>query len=224
VQDFAPYFNVALLGELRRRGLTPQVHTDNLFVDRAGVPPERFDHRAVSRLLSPLFRLTLLRKLRWLAGISQWAGCEETWITCFAWTVARSERAKVRHVEPALQAAYLMRYFLLAAASGLVSRVFWDQLTGHLRGLIDDGNHVRYNPPEVFLRRANHACPGDQAKRPAFHALAEVTRHIAGARFLEARVDAKRVHLTFGRGGKRIECDWKIDDTRDPAPQFTTSP
>jgi hypothetical protein len=211
VQDFAPYFNAALLGELRRRGLTPDVHSDNLFVDRAGVPPERPDHRAVGRVLSPVARLTLMNKLRWLAALSRWAGCEETWVTCFAWTVAPDGSSKPRHVDPETQAAYLERYHLLAAASGLVQRVFWGQLTGHLRGLIDDGQTVRHDPPEVFLRRHNHACPGEEAKRPAFHALAALTRRLVGAQFIRLdRQPGGELRLLLEHGGQSVRCRWNV--------------
>lgn len=179
VSDFAPYFNVALLGALRRRGLTPHVHSDNLFVDRAGLPPEAPDHRAAGRLLSPLFNLTLEKKLRHLAAISRWAGCAETWVTCFAWTLRHGHDPKPRYVDPERQADYLRRYFEIAAATGLVQRVHWGQLSGHLRGLIDDGDTTRRDPPEVFLRRHNHAAPGDEMRRPAFQALAALTRSAA---------------------------------------------
>lgn len=219
VSDFAPYFNAALLGALRDRGLAPQVHSDNLFVDRAAVPPERPDWRALGRPLSPVVRLDLVKKIRWLAALSRWAGCGETWVTCFAWTLGQR---KARHVDPATQAAYLARYYLLAAATGLVQRVFWSQLTSHLRGLIDDGHAQRYDPPEdVFLRRANCALPRDAAKRPAFHALAELTRLVAGAEFRDMCAEDGEITLRFARDNQIRTARWRIDG--EPAtPQWTT--
>ncbi len=210
VTDFAPYFSAALLGALRARGLAPHVHSDNLFVDRAGVPPERPDHRAVGRVLSPLCRLDLTRKIRTLTALSRWAGCEETWITSFAWTMARGAAPKPRYVDERTQADHLARYFLLAAATGLVQRVFWGQLTGHLRGLIDDGHRVRHDPPEVYLRRHNHACPPDSAKREAFHTLAALTRDVAGSEFQEMQIRGDERRVLLRRGDDRVLLRWRV--------------
>ena len=212
VSDYAPYFNAALLGAMRARGVVPHVHSDNLFVDRAAVPPERPDHRAVGRALSPLARLTLPRKLQHLASLSQWAGCEETWVTNFAWTIAPEGSRKPRYVSPERQADLLARYFLLAAASGLVQRVHWCQMLGHLRGLIDDGHTLRYEPPEdVFLRRHNHACPGDEAKRPAFAMLKRVVAAVSGSEFQRAERTSEDVTLHFTRDGAEQRIHWRVD-------------
>ncbi|MBN1476878.1 hypothetical protein JXA47_08995 [Candidatus Sumerlaeota bacterium] len=218
VSDFAPYFSAALLGALRARGLTPHVHSDNLFVDRSGRPPERPDHRAVGRLLSPLTRLTLVRKIRWLAALSRWAGCEETWITSFGWTIAPGESRKPRYVDEAAQAAYLARYCLLAASTGLVQRVFWGQLAHHLRGLIDDGHPVRHDPPEVFLWRRNQTCPSDSAKRPSFDALRELTQRLVGTRILGVDMDRRACHMHLERDGERWALTWDIDSQQMPSP------
>ncbi|MCX6992834.1 MAG: hypothetical protein NT011_06790 [Kiritimatiellaeota bacterium] len=49
VTDFEPLYNAGWLGEMRRTGVLPSVHTDNLFVERA-TEPEAFD--SCSRILA----------------------------------------------------------------------------------------------------------------------------------------------------------------------------
>lgn len=135
VSDFEPLYNAAFLSFIRRLGRAPQVHTDNLFVERV-VEPEAFDHRVLGRAATNLLRLNLVKKARVLEHLGRQRGCEELICTYTMWT---SKRAARRSPWPALkQADYMLRYLVLAATSGALRRIYWGPLICSRDGLIDD--------------------------------------------------------------------------------------
>ncbi len=52
VTDFEPIYNIGLLAFAKRAGMLPEVHTDNLFAERA-TEPEAYDHKILGRRLAP---------------------------------------------------------------------------------------------------------------------------------------------------------------------------
>ncbi len=135
VSDFEPLYNAAFLSFIRRLGRAPDVHTDNLFVERV-VEPEAFDHRVLGRAATNLLRLNLVKKARVLEQLGQQRGCEELICTYTLWT---SKRAARRSPWPSQkQADYMLRYLILAASSGALRRVYWGPLICNRDGLIDD--------------------------------------------------------------------------------------
>ena len=91
------------------------------------------------------------------------------------------------------QLFFLVRYFLLALASGSVSACFWHQLVAPGYGLIDNrGGAVR--------------------KRPAFHGFATLCRLFNGARIeaFERQKGLGHYRLTARKDGVEIIALWRL--------------
>lgn len=207
ITDFEPVYNVGLLTLLRERGRLPDIHTDNLFAERA-LRPERWDHKILGGRLAPLLRFNLVKKARLLARIGIQQGVPRFVSPAAFWTLPRIER-RVPDSEQK-QADYLARYFVLCAASGALEHASWGPLACHREGLIDDGEQ-----PYPALERITHyaAVTGpDYRPRPAFHALAAFNRFIPGTRY-EGRLnrgEGLEVHA-FAGAGRRIHVAWTTE-------------
>lgn len=180
ITDFEPAYNAGWLGELRRGGVAPGVHTDNLFVERA-TEPETFDHKIAGRRLAKLLRFNLVRKAQLLQDIGAWAGVPTLMCTHVTWSLRRIARF-LENVEEK-QADYLARYVCLAAASGALARVYWGPLIGQREGLIDDGTVDYPEIPHVTYYEQAHGIIQNYHLRPAFKTLQTVNRLLAGATF-----------------------------------------
>lgn len=181
VTDFEPLYNVAILAELKRGGMLPAVHTDNLFVERV-TEPEAFDHRIMGRRLGALLRFNLVRKAQVLMDIGRWAGVPETVCAHVSWSLRRIARRLDRVEEK--QADYLARYAGLAAASGALRRLYWGPLIGQREGLIDDGTSEYPDIPHVAYYGHCRGRRDGYRLRPAFFAMKTVGRFLTGAEFL----------------------------------------
>lgn len=208
VTDFEPFHNVAILGEMRRLGILPAAHTDNLFVERA-MEPEAFDHKVMGRSFARLLRFNLVKKARLLNNISAWAGVPATICSQVSWSLRRIAR---QHGDiEGKQADYLARYCCLAAASGALDRVYWGPLIGQREGLIDDGTSQFPEIPHVaFYGTANGLVSGFRI-RPAFLAFQTVNRFIAGAGFKRNRGGSDVEILEFEKNGTPIHAVWTRD-------------
>ncbi len=180
VTDFEPAYNTGWLGELRRAGMAPGVHTDNLFVERA-TEPEAFDHKIAGRRLANLLRFNLVRKAQLLQDIGAWAGVPALMCTHVTWSLRRIARF-LENVEEK-QADYLARYVCLAAASGALARVYWGPLIGQREGLIDDGTSEYPEIPRVTYYEQARGIIENYRLRPAFKTLQTVNRLLSGAKF-----------------------------------------
>ncbi|MFH1970406.1 MAG: hypothetical protein ABIJ53_08835 [Verrucomicrobiota bacterium] len=180
VTDFEPAYNAGWLGELRRAGVLPSVHTDNLFVERA-TEPEAFDHKIAGQRLASLFRFNLVRKAQLLQDIGAWAGVPTLMCAHVTWSLRRIARF-LEDVEEK-QADYLARYACLAAASGALARVYWGPLIGQRAGLIDDGTSEYPEIPHVTYYEQARGKIKDYRRRPAFRTFQTVNRLLAGATF-----------------------------------------
>ncbi|MFA5043951.1 MAG: hypothetical protein WC567_08195 [Kiritimatiellia bacterium] len=180
VTDFEPLYNAGWLGELRRAGMLPSVHTDNLFVERA-TEPEAFDRRIAGRRMAKLLRFNLARKAQLLQDIGAWAGAPTLMCTHVAWSLRRIARF-LEDVEEK-QADYLARYACIAAASGALTRVYWGPLIGQREGLIDDGTSEYPELPHVTYYEQARGKIENYRLRPAFETFKTVNRLLAGAAF-----------------------------------------
>jgi hypothetical protein len=89
-------------------------------------------------------------------------------------------------VTEAAYARYMIRYFLQAICSGMVSRVYWWNLAAHGFGLVDDRDGDDWRP------------------RPAYHALATWNRQMAEATFIrrvESGTGQQEFYFEADRGG-----------------------
>jgi|GEM_PF-94741 len=180
VTDFEPLYNAGWLGEMRRSGLLPSVHTDNLFVERA-TEPEAFDRKIAGKRLAGALRFNLVRKAQMLQDIGAWAGVPTLMCAHVTWSLRRIARV-LEDVEEK-QADYLARYACLAAASGALARVYWGPLIGQREGLIDDGTSEYPELPHVTYYEQARGEIKNYRLRPAFRTFQTVNRLLAGATF-----------------------------------------
>ncbi len=137
ISDFEPLYNMGFLKFMQRLRLVPRIHTDNLFVERV-IQPELYDHRVLGYWAKTRLKLNLIKKARIIAHISQRFGCIKTYCSYNCWTRKRLARWNTDTEQK--HADYLFRYLTLAAASGVLDRVYWGPLICHRDGLIDCGN------------------------------------------------------------------------------------
>ena len=197
--DFEPYAFLPLQSFLPRfpdrppaARPTPSAH---LYVDRRG-PPEATQHgRDLVRKLAylraiaaagpaartafdalPDTRLTLTEANWPLLGTDAWSPVSSPYETL-------GPRAHNPAVSPEAYAAYMVRYLLLAAASGHVRRTYWWRLAAHGFGILDA-------PPARFPHLEDPA-----TARPAYRALLDLLRLTSSATFL--RLDRSPDALTL---------------------------
>lgn len=217
VSDFEPPYNAGFLSVMARHGTLPDIHTDNLFVERA-IEPENYDRKIIGLRLAWLHKLNLVKKARLLGRISQMYGIGKTWSTTAFWTLKRIGRRLVESEQK--QADYLVRYMVLAAASGGLERAYWGPLVSQREGLVDDGTGSAAPHELVTFYGTNYGCLKDYRVRPALDAFACFTRLIPGSRYI-GKLTATRflqVH-EFETAQHRIHVLWTTNtraaDVRD---------
>jgi len=204
VTDFEPQYNAGVLGMLKRRGLLPEVHSNNLFAERS-VEPELADHKIMGAALRDLHGYDLRKKISLIAAISKRIGVVRNWSTCAFWTVPRIERCLS---SPEGQMAdYLVRYYVLCASVGSFERIFWGPLVSYREGLVDDGTEDRSSSDQRDVVAFYGAYPGDSAqwtRRPAFHALRGLVQRLAGFRYHAARCAGNGLEMHEFRQGDQV--------------------
>ncbi len=210
VSDFEPLFNATYLSLLQRLGRVPQVHTDNLFMERV-IEPEAYDHRVFGRLASNRLKLNLIKKARILHLIGRDRGCEQTWCTYTCWTRKRLAR---RAAWPEDKAAdYLLRYLTLAAASGALQRVYWGPLICARDGLIRTHSNNYPSIDQVSFYQRVEGEVEDFTTTPAFYTLKYCLSRFSGARALQSlhAVDGVSIFSFQGANGERFVLCWCRD-------------
>lgn len=178
IQDFEPFYNAAILFGMRRLSRVPDIHTNNLFVERV-IEPEAYDHRVLGKWATNLLKLNLVKKARFLGLLGSRAGCEQTISTCNFWTTKRLSRRTAYPQDKKVD--YLARYLVLAATSGALGRVYWGPLICGRDGLIEDGTA---DYPAVDNSTFYRSVRGDVDNfkvMPAFFALGYVARRLRNA-------------------------------------------
>ncbi len=136
VSDFEPFYSMGFLKAMSWLHSTPTVHTNNLFAERA-VQPEAYDHRALGSWAGKILKLNLVKKARVIASISRELDIKKTYCTYTCWT--RTRLARWNSNPEQAHANYLVRYLVMAAASGALDRVYWGPLICSRDGLIHCG-------------------------------------------------------------------------------------
>ncbi|MFT6287161.1 MAG: hypothetical protein ACJA09_001914 [Alcanivorax sp.] len=212
VSDFEPLYNAAYLSFIQTLGRSPEVHTDNLFVERV-VEPEAFDHRVFGRAATRLLKLNLIKKARVLDVIGKQRGAMELICTYTCWT---SKRLSRRSPWPGQkQADYMLRYLLLAASSGVLRQVYWGPLICNRDGLIDDScpDYPVIDQVSYYYRVRGQR--EDFTLTPGFRTLAYCRSLLAGARIVSThhqvdglsvyklqQTDLKTIHIAWCRDGQ----------------------
>ena len=159
-----------------------------LYVDRRGAPENRqmgFDLESKIHLL------------HWIMKDSNKLdpGHTHLWITEVNWPLRHTGRyaPTLDHcqVDEHEQLLFLVRYYLLVLATGLVAACYWHQLVGPGYGLIDNRD-------------------GTVRKRPAFHGFANLCRLFNGAHIVRfaRQDDLGHYQLTARKDGSEILALW----------------
>ena len=184
VTDFEPQYNAGVMGMLKRRNLLPQIHSNNLFAERA-VEPEDADHKIMGFALRNLHGYDLRKKIALIASIAKRNGIARNWSTCAFWTIPRLHRLTEYSEEQ--MADYLVRYLVLCASVGSFERVLWGPLVSYREGLLDDGTGDRSSSDGrdvVAFYSAYTGKPNNWRVRPAFKALRAIAKQLEGYRFV----------------------------------------
>ena len=209
VTDFEPQYNAGILGILKRRQCLPDIHSNNMFAERA-IQPEAIDRKILGEWLKRFHGYDHIKKLRLVASIARRNGVSRNWSTCAFWTLPRIQRILVSSEEQV--ADYLARYFVLCASEGSFERFYWGPLVSHREGLLDDGTGL---PEDRSIRDVVSYypdLPGESEQwrhRPAFYAFKTTQSMLSGARYLQ-RLSGKRgleVHA-FEKGDQHFHVVW----------------
>ena len=159
VIDFEP---LAMASALTHPGVSEPfaITSSLLYVDRRGAPEnEQMGFDAVGKA----------RLLKAIASASA-AGSERLWVTEVNWPLPagpHSPAGRAVAVDEEAQADYAVRYYLLLLSSGMVERIYWWQLIARGYGLVDRGS------------------AGEVRRRPAFVALATLSRQLSTTTFVQ---------------------------------------
>lgn len=208
IQDFEPLYNISVLKRLKEQDLLPDVHSNNLFVERV-IEPERFDHRIFKFKWTQRFHYNLIKKARLLQKIGQDFGVKQMVSPVAFWAIYRIQR----HLPdgPQKQADYAARYFTLLAASGALVQTNWGALICQREGLIDDGLHDDDYPK---LERVAYYQQADGHRThyrpyPSFAAVKTVAYWLQGARYMGAIATTEHLEIHhFVNHGKQIHIAW----------------
>jgi tRNA A-37 threonylcarbamoyl transferase component Bud32 len=215
ISDFEPPYNIAFLKAMSRTGKTPEVHTNNLFVERV-IEPEAYDHRILGRWLTRFLGFNLIKKARVIDAIGKSFGCEKTYSTYKTWTMSRLARWSDDPEQK--QADYLVRYLVLAATSGGLDRAYWGPLIDGRDGIIDDGAKgypIVDNVAHYPIVRGNYS---NLKPRLAFKALWQVVSRLQGVECLQGVSEDNGVsHFVFtGKNRHESHLCWCRDSYSFP--------
>jgi hypothetical protein len=214
VSDYAPYFVVAILQKLNKLGINFSMVTHNLFVDRAG-QPEEYDKHVAGDLLKNIFKMNLLNKCQSINNIAKIFGSGSPICTFVHWRIDNKMRRR-RAVSEDKYANYLVRYYLLVAASGLLKRVYWGQMANHYKGIIDDKVKSNHYPPSVYLQRENFTGPSQYRIRPAYYSYRFLIRMLKNATFRRVVPTPESTFIyEFEKDNKPFYTAWTIDGMTD---------
>ncbi|MFW5439642.1 MAG: lipopolysaccharide kinase InaA family protein [Methylophilaceae bacterium] len=211
IQDFEPIYNIGILNILQESNLLPDVHTDNLFVERVS-EPERFDHRILKYKWSRLLKYNLIKKARILQKVGQDAGVSQTSSAAAFWAIYRIKRLLVAGEQK--QADYLSRYFTLLAASGALQQANWGAFICNREGLINDGlTDAEYPDLERIAHyQSTDGMLNEFERYPSFYAMQSVVKYLSGAHYQSAIATAQGLEVHhFNHAQTQLHVAWTIN-------------
>ena len=191
VSDFEPLYNVGLLNAMGKLHSVPNIHTNNLFVERV-VEPEAYDHRVAGRTAARWLQLNLVKKARILANISGRNQVPRTYCTYTCWSRKRLSRWSAAPERK--NADYLMRYLVIAAAAGLLDRIYWGPLICQRDGIIDCGDSTYPDVDNVSHYREVRGSVDEFVPTAAYKALRYCIELLSGATCLAAYTSVAGLH------------------------------
>lgn len=211
IQDFEPMYNISILKTLQVSRQLPDVHTDNLFVERVS-EPERFDHRILKYRWARVLKYNLIKKARLLQKIGQNFGVARTTSSAAFWAIYRIERL-IENGEQK-QADYLTRYFTLLAASGALQQANWGALICHREGLINDGLQDAGYPD---LERIAHYQSADgklssYRNHASFYAMQTMIKNLSDTDYQAPIASTKGLEIHhFNSAKKQVHVAWAVN-------------
>ena len=209
VTDFEPQYNAGVLGMLKRRKCLPDIHSNNMFAERA-IEPEALDRKILGESFKRLHGYDLIKKLRLVASIALRNGVSSNWSTCAFWTLPRIQRILASSEEQ--MADYLTRYYILCASAGSFERFYWGPLVSGREGLLDDGTGL---PEDRTIRDVvayYRELPGESSqwrRRAAFQAFKTIQSMLPGARYIQRLCGQEGLEVhAFEKGDKRFHVVW----------------
>ncbi len=220
IQDFEPFWQIAILDTIKDEGINIQGSTDNLFVDRAG-QPESFDGHVLGRFLKNFAKMDLLNKSRFLDLISERYGTKTFICTFIQWNLDVPapfyNSSPERRVNVDDYADYLVRYYVLSAAGGYTDRVYWGHYASYKEGIFDDSHNPEYeDAPEVHHKFIYHGSPETFKIRPAYNGYKTMTAYLRDSIFKKNISDIYHLPpevflFEFERDGQKIYVGWTLD-------------
>ena len=209
VTDFEPTYNAGILGMLKRRNALPDIHSNNLFAERAG-EPENVDHKIIGRKLKHLVGYDLKKKIRLLGAIAERNGISRNWSTSAFWTLPRIKRHHTSTEEQ--MADYLARYFTICFSQRYFERIYWGPLISAREGLLDDGTGIIPKSSELDIVAIHDHIPGSPENwriRPAFHTFKAIKSFIGGAQYEGSRCAKEDLEIhEFSKEDQIIHIGW----------------
>ncbi|MGB7294068.1 MAG: hypothetical protein WBC70_00630 [Candidatus Aminicenantales bacterium] len=154
-----------------------------LYVDRSGAPE------------NAQYGWTTAKKVAlWKAVVDASLGePRECWITEMNWPLEGAGEYSPAPGKPCVseedQANYLVRYFIICLAGGLVERIYWWQLVSPGYGLIDSRERA-------------------WRKRPSYYALSQMAMLLEGSRFEGTESSAGGEVFLFQKGSREFAVCW----------------
>lgn len=209
VTDFEPQYNAGILGMLKDRQCLPDIHSNNMFAERA-IEPEALDRKILGEWFKHFHGYDLIKKLRLIASIARCNGVSRNWSTCAFWTLPRIQRILVSPEEQ--MADYLARYYVLCASEGSFERFYWGPLVSGREGLLDDGTGLpedRTIRDVVAYYRELPGVPEQWRRRPAFDAFKTIQSRLSGGRYLRRLCGKKGLEVhAFEKSDQYFHVVW----------------
>lgn len=183
IQDFEPLYNISLLKTLGADRRLPDVHSNNLFVERV-VEPEMADFRIFKHRWTRILRFNLIKKAKLLQKVGEDMGVPVLVSPVAFWAIYRIKRRFPDGAQK--QADYVTRYFTLLAASGALKQANWGAFVCHREGLIDDGLHDADYPAleRVAYYKSADGAVANYRVNPSFAAFKTVSHWLNGAHYV----------------------------------------
>jgi hypothetical protein len=211
IQDFEPLYNISMLNTLGAERRLPDMHSNNLFVERV-IEPELADFRILKHKWTRILNFNLIKKARLLQKIGDDMGVPTLVSPVAFWAIYRIKRFLPDGAQK--QADYVARYFTLLAASGALRHANWGAFICNREGLIDDGlKDAEYPALErVAYYKSADGDISNYQRNPSFSAFKTVSHWLNGSHYLApvSTGNGLEIHQLQQRG-QTVHIAWTIN-------------
>lgn len=211
IQDFEPLYNISLLKTLGQDRRLPDVHSNNLFVERV-VEPELADFRIFKHKWTRILKFNLIKKAKLLQKIGDDLGVPTLVSPVSFWAIFRIKRRFPDGAQK--QADYVTRYFTLLAAAGALRHANWGAFVCHREGLIDDGLKDADYPAleRVAYYKSADGVVADYQQNPSFAAFKMVSYWLNGAQYIAPVSTGNGLEMhRLQQHGQTVHIAWTVN-------------